>query len=109
MQNTGTAACLLPAAPTIAFVDPSGTAVLTNAPARAGAGPSLAPGATTGFSLVFGNWCDRQVSLPLHVSLALANETVDVAHLAVATTDELPPCNGPGQPASISATDWQTP
>ena len=97
----------MPTAPTIALIDPSGTSVLTNAPARAGTGPSLAPGATIGFSFSFGNWCNDQVSLPLHVSLALATEAVDVANLAVATADELPPCNGPGQPASISATDWE--
>jgi hypothetical protein len=107
VRNAGTAACLLPAAPTIALVDPAGAVVLTNAPARAGTGPSLAPDGTIGFSFEFGNWCDQQVSLPLHVSLALATETIDVANLSVATTDELPPCNGPGQPASISATDWE--
>jgi hypothetical protein len=109
VQNGGATPCLLPAAPTIAFVDATGRAVLTNAPGRAGSGPSLAPGGTIGFSLVFGNWCDQQVSLPLHVSLALASGTIDIANLQVATTDELPPCNGPGQPASISATDWETP
>lgn len=107
VQNTGATACLLPAAPTVALVNQAGTAVLTNAPARAGTGPSLASGASVGFSLSFGNWCDEGVSLPLHVRLALASETIDVANLSVATTDELPPCNGPGQPASISATDWE--
>jgi uncharacterized protein DUF4232 len=107
VQNKGTAPCLLPAAPTIAFVNQAGAVVLTNAPARAGTGPSLAPGGSVAFSLSFGNWCDQQVSLPLHVSLALATETIDVANLTVATTDELPPCNGPGQPASVSATAWE--
>lgn len=106
VTNTGTADCLLPAGPTVAMVDQAGTVLLANTPPQPGVGPTLAPGATTGFSLVLGNWCDQQVGLPLHFSLALAADAVDIANLALTTPDELPPCNGPGQPASISATAW---
>lgn len=107
VENHGTAACLLPAAPTVALVDQAGAAVLTNAPAPAGSGPAIDAGGSAGFSVVLGNWCDQSVGLPLKVSLALASGSVDVANLTITTLDELPPCNGPGQPASISATDWQ--
>jgi len=105
-MNGGPAACLLPAGPTIALVD-AGGAVLLATPARAGPGPSVAPGGMVGFSLVFGNWCSQTANLPLHFRLALAGDAVDIENLAVSTTDELPPCNGPGQPASLSTTDWQ--
>lgn len=107
IENVGTAACLLPAGATIAVLDPAATVLLTNAPAQAGTGPELAPGGTTGFSLLFGNWCDQAVNLPLHFQLALASDTADIEGLAVTTTDDLPPCNGPGQPATLSTTDWQ--
>ena len=107
VQNQGTSACLLPAGPTVAMVDPSGAVLLANTPPEVGTGPSLAPGATIGFSLVLGNWCEQQVNLPLHFSLALASESIDIANLTVQTLDDLPPCNGPGQPPSISATAWQ--
>jgi hypothetical protein len=106
IENRGTAACLLPAGPTVALVDAGGAVVLST-PARTGSGPSVAPNGTAGFSVVFSNWCLQPVQLPLHVRLALAGGDVDVENLIIATTDELPPCNGPGQPAVISTTDWQ--
>jgi len=107
VQNGGTAACLMPAGPTVAMVDPSGAVLLANTPPQVGTGPSLAPGATIGFSLVLGNWCDQGVNLPLHFSLALAAESIDIANLTEQTLDDLPPCNGPDQPPSISTTAWQ--
>jgi hypothetical protein len=107
VENVGTAACLLPATATVALVDPAGAVVLTNAPAQAGTGPEVAPAGRVGFSLVMGNWCDQAVSLPLRVKLALAADSVDIGDLSVTTTDDLPPCNGPGQPAVISTTEWQ--
>ena len=90
----------------IAVVDAAGT-VLLSTPARAGSGPSLGPGGSVGFSLLLGNWCAQGTLLPLHFRLALASDVVDIASLAASSTDELPPCNGPGQPASLSTTDWQ--
>jgi hypothetical protein len=108
VANGGSAGCLLPASPTIAVVDQAGTVLLSNAPAQAGTGPSIAPGGTIGFSLVIGNWCEQAVNLPLHISLALASETVDIDALTIATVDDLPPCNGPGLPASLSTTEWES-
>ena len=106
VENQGAAACLLPAGPTIALLDDAGTVLLTT-PAQAGSGPSLAPSGTAGFSLLIGNWCAQGTGLPLHFRLALAGDAVDIANLAITTTDELPPCNGPGQPASLSTSPWE--
>jgi hypothetical protein len=107
VENQGTATCLLPAGPTVAIVDQGGTAVLSSAPAQAGVGPELAAGGSIGFSLLVGNWCDQTVSLPLRVRLALASGGVDVAQLVIATLDDLPPCNGPGEPATLQTTAWE--
>ena len=96
----------MPAAPTIAIVDQAGNVQLSTPPG-AGAGPSVEPGGSVGFSIVVGNWCDQDVSLPLHFSLALASGSIDVGGLALETVDDLPPCNGPGQPATLEATAWQ--
>ena len=104
--NAGSTACLLPAGPAIALLDQSGAVLLTT-PARAGSGPSVAPNGTATFSLLFGNWCAENVNLPLHFRLALASDAVDIENLAASTVDDLPPCNGPGLPASLSTTDWQ--
>jgi hypothetical protein len=107
VENIGTASCLLPAGATIAVVDQGGTVLISNAPPPAGTGPEIAPGATVGFSLVLGNWCDQPVGLPFHLRLALAADAVDIEGLAVTTADDLPPCSGPSQPATLSTTDWQ--
>jgi hypothetical protein len=107
VENRGAAPCLLPAGPTVALVDQGGTAILTSAPPLAGAGPELAAGGSIAFSLLMGNWCDQGVSLPLHLRLALASDGIDIAALQVATVDDLPPCNGPGEPATLSTTGWQ--
>ena len=106
VANQGSGPCLLPAGPTIALVD-AGGAVLLSTPARAGSGPSVPPGGSIGFSLLLGNWCAQGEQLPLHLRLALAGDAVDIGSLVVASTDDLPPCNGPGLPASLSTTDWQ--
>jgi hypothetical protein len=106
VENRGTSGCLLPAGPTVALVDQAGTAILTSSPTLAGAGPELAAGGSLGFSLLLGNWCDQTVSLPLRLRLALASGGIDINELVVATLDDLPPCNGPGQPATLSTTEW---
>jgi hypothetical protein len=108
LENVGAFSCLLPAAATVALVDAAGTAVLTSAPAQAGTGPEVAPAGRAGFSLVLGNWCDQVVNLPFHVELALATDAIEIGDLSVTTTDELPPCNGPGQPATLTTTEWQS-
>jgi hypothetical protein len=107
VENVGAAACLLPAGTTIALLDQAGKVLLTSGAAQAGSGPELEPGGTVGFSLVIGNWCDVAVTLPLYFRLALAGDTAEIQGLAVSTTDDLPPCNGPGEPALLSTTDWQ--
>jgi len=106
VENQGSSGCLLPAGPTVALVDQAGTAILTSSPTLAGAGPELAAGGSIGFSLLVGNWCDQTVSLPLRLRLALASDGIDINELVVATLDDLPPCNGPGQPATLSTTEW---
>jgi hypothetical protein len=106
VENRGTSPCLLPAGPTVALVDQGGVAILTSSPTLAGAGPELPAGGSIGFSLLLGNWCDQTVSLPLRLRLALASDGIDIDELVVATLDDLPPCNGPGQPATLSTTEW---
>jgi hypothetical protein len=108
VEHIGTVACLLPATATVALVDPAGNAVLTNAPAQPGTGPEIPPAGRVGFSLVLGNWCDEAVNLPLRVQLALATDAVEIEDLSVTTIDDLPPCNGPGQPATLTTTEWQS-
>jgi hypothetical protein len=106
VESVASGSCLLPAGPAVAVLDAIGQ-VLASTQATAGPGPALEPGAKTGFSVLFGNWCAQGVNLPLHFRLALAGDAVEIGNLVVSSADELPPCNGPGLPPSLSATDWQ--
>jgi Protein of unknown function (DUF4232) len=104
---TSTASCLLPPRPVVAIVDATRTVVLQAKPVVATGQRTLGPGRPASFSIIFGNWCDPAPKLPLHPVLVLDSGLVEIGGLALATVDDLPPCNGPGQPATISATDWQ--
>ncbi len=103
----GTGSCLLPPRPVAAIVDATRTVVLQTKPVVATGERTLAPGKPASFSILFGNWCDPAPKLPLRPVVVLDSGLVEIGGLALATIDDLPPCNGPGQPATISTTDWQ--
>ncbi len=106
VQNQGTTACSLPATAEVAIVD-SASQPLTGTEPAAGAGPTLEPGASARFMLLFGNWCDEAAALPLHVVVQAADAGVQVQGLDLAQAD-LPPCNGPGDPPLLTAQPWTT-
>lgn len=109
VQNVGAGPCILPAGPLVALIGPTGNVLLQSRPTPVGEGPAIGVAGSRMFSLVIGNWCDDSVALPVRFQLALAASSVDIAGLSLATIDELPPCNGPGQPASLSTTGWESP
>jgi Protein of unknown function (DUF4232) len=106
VENRGSAACTLPAGPQVAILDAAGTQLVESEPPSEDAGPTLEPGAVATFTVLFGNWCDETSALPLHVALRSGAEGVVVPDLDL-TADDLPPCNGPGQPAALSANPWE--
>jgi hypothetical protein len=106
VTNSGQAPCTLSLQPVVAAVDPVGSVFLQNRPALGANGPTLEPGGTATFSVVMSNWCDADASLPIALRLVLAGGVVDIGGLSIATTDDLPPCNGPDQPPVMTATDW---
>ena len=106
VENRGSAACTLPAGPTVAILDDAGTQLLQSPPATDEAGPLLEPGSVATFTVLFSNWCDEATTLPLHVVLRDGAAGIPVPGLDL-TADDLPPCNGPGQPPALSANPWQ--
>jgi hypothetical protein len=106
VENRGGAACTLPAGPAVAILDAAGTQLLESAPATGESGPTLEPGAVAMFTVLFSNWCDETAALPLHVALRAGDASVPVPDLDL-TADDLPPCNGPGQPPALSANPWE--
>ena len=106
VENRGSAACTLPAAPSVALLDAAGTAIIESPPPTDEPGPTLEPGGVTTFAILFSNWCDEGTALPLRVVLRSGSAGIPIPGLDM-TVDDLPPCNGPGQPASLSANPWQ--
>ena len=105
VENRGAAACTLPAGPSVAILDSAGTQVLESPPTDA-PGPTLEPGAVATFTVLFSNWCDQGAALPLHVALRAGDAAIPVPDLDL-TAEDLPPCNGPGQPPALSANPWE--
>ena len=69
VENRGSAACTLPAGPSVAILDAAGTAIIESQPPADEPGPTLEPGAVTTFTILFSNWCEEGTALPLHVVL----------------------------------------
>ena len=106
VENRGSAACTLPASPSVALLDAAGTAIIESPPPADEPGPTLEPGGVTTFAILFSNWCDTGTALPLHVVLRSGSAGIPIPGLDMTAVD-VPPCNGPGQPASLSANPWQ--
>jgi hypothetical protein len=106
VENRGSSACMLPAGPAVAVVDPAGTVLLESAPVADEGAPILEPGAVATFTILFSNWCQEGTTLPLHVVLRAGADSIPIPGLDM-TGDDLPPCNGPGQPPALSANPWQ--
>jgi hypothetical protein len=99
------ASCQLPSSPVVALVDPSGNVLLSSRLPVTPNGPLLSAATPYGFSFQLSNWCDQSAAMPLHLVLALASGSLQVTGLTMGAAD-LPPCNGPGQPAMLSTTEW---
>ena len=106
VENRGSAACTLPASPSVALLDAAGTAMIESPPPADEPGPTLEPGGVTTFAILFSNWCDTATALPLHVVVRSGSAGIPIPGLDM-TAGDVPPCNGPGQPASLSANPWQ--
>jgi hypothetical protein len=104
--TAGATACRLPAHPVVAMADSTGKDLLHSTLPLTNDGPLLDAGASRTFSFRVSNWCDRTARLPLQAVGLVASGAIEIGGLIMTATD-LPPCNGPGQPALVEATDWQ--
>ena len=108
VESKSVSACQLPASPAVVALDAGGAVVAQGKFGAVGSGPELQPGGHEKFSLEFSNWCNQNVRLPMHFALRLATGSTEIAQAAITSVDELPPCNGPGQPVSLSTTAWES-
>jgi len=103
----GEAACRVTSKPMIALMDPSGQVVLQSPIQIDDAGPVVSASAPSGFTYEISNWCSPTTATPWTVVLATSVGAVPVTGIQYGT-DDLPPCNGPGQPATLTTSDWTT-
>jgi Domain of unknown function (DUF4232) len=106
VENRGSTACMLPAGPAVAVLDAAGTVLLESAPLADTGAPVLEPGGVATFTILFSNWCQEGTALPLHLVLRAGTDTIAIPGLDM-TGEDLPPCNGPGQPPALSANPWE--
>jgi hypothetical protein len=107
VTSTSGSPCVLLPRPVVALLNAAGDVVLEARPVVATGTPILSAGSSTHFSIMFSNWCSPDPKLPLRPVLALDEGFVEIGGLTLTTVDALPPCNGPGQPPTISATEWR--
>jgi hypothetical protein len=107
VENSGGGTCSVSPNPVVALVDQVGEVIAQSAPSVAGAGPAMPPGGRLGFTVQLGNWC-QAATPPVAVQLVLGDDRVMIDGLTT-TSSQLPPCNAPGQPPTISATAWVQP
>ena len=81
VENRGSAACTLPAAPSVALLDAAGTAIIESPPPTDEPGPTLEPGGVTTFAILFSNWCDEGTALPLRVVLRSGSAGIPIPGL----------------------------
>lgn len=107
VTSGATAACALPATPTVRILDAAGNVLLESEPGSAPQPARLEPGGETTVALQFGNWCEPNAAFPLRPVLVV-DDTAGVAidGLELASTDDAPPCNGPGQEPVLTTTAW---
>ena len=105
VENRGSAACTLPASPSVAVLDAAGTAIIESPPPTDETGPTLEP------------WRDH-IRDPVQQLVRRGDGAPAARRAALGVRGHpdpgsrhdrrrFPPCNGPRQPASLSANPWQ--
>jgi Protein of unknown function (DUF4232) len=103
VTNGGDVPCALAGPPAAVLVDGAG-AILIASQGQVGGAESveLLPGDDAQLLVAVANWCDDPPRPPVSIGLTLPGGVQLVVPPADGVVFEPPPCNGPGQPATIS-------
>lgn len=95
--------CILEGPPSAALLDAGGT-VLVASTDDVGGGPDveLPPGERAQLFVAVANWCNDPPPQPVSIGLTMPDGAKLTASPAAGVTFDPPPCNGPGQPPTIS-------
>jgi hypothetical protein len=105
LTNTGTSVCLLPDHSRPALIDGGGQVLINGKDTTTSHGLVMAPGAVHTTLVDVANYCGPDPVAPVTVTFAFTDGEVRATPLSP-TDATVPPCNGPGQPASIDMHPW---
>ena len=90
---------------TLTLRDANGALLLT---AHAGATDvSVKAGDLFEMGVSWSNWCGNDPAQPISLTLVLPGDSLPVPLVPASGSIQVPPCNGPGQPSSLSGTGFQ--
>ena len=98
--------CKLQGDPTLTLRDANGTLLIAGhaAPTKI----TVKAGMLFQVGVTWSNWCRAEPVQPISLTLTLPNDTTPIPIIPPGASQiEVPPCNGPGQPSTLSGTDFQ--
>lgn len=103
LLSQATVACTIPTVATPNLVDGSGAILIAGPPPTGGGLAVLAPNAVFRTEVKTSNYCGAAPTAPVTVSFVFPSGGGTIAATPVSPTDAggIPPCNGPGSPATI--------
>ncbi len=106
MTNSGSDACTMPDTTVPQLIDGSGAVLAQGAGSPGGPKLTLQPGDKLGSQVDVANVCAATVVPPVTIAYDLGGGRRVVSKPLRQTDSTVPPCNGPGQPASIQMKAW---
>jgi hypothetical protein len=106
LKNTSSSACTVQSIARPQLVDGRGSVLIDSKAPTSYSQLTVAPGGTLTTLVQDSNYCGATPTAPVSVAFVLADGRRIVATPFSATDATVPPCNGPGQPASISMHPW---
>ena len=106
LTNVGQRSCTLPSQARLQLVDGAGMVLIDGAEPTHATFLMVAPGAVLTTLVEASNYCGRAPTPRVTVNFLLGNELLFLATPLTASDGTLPPCNGPGSPASIQMQPW---
>jgi len=108
LTNEGSRACVVPQVARPSLVDGSGVGLAIGEWTATGAGVELAPGERATTLVQVSNVCPTtEVVAPVTIQLDFKDGFGLAVKPLTPTDTTVPPCNGPGQPASIEMHPWE--
>ena len=97
--------CVIRGEAILTLRDANGTQLLTAHAAATDA--SVSAGKLFQMEVSWSNWCGNEPSQPISLTLVLPGDTLPVPVIPPSGSILVPPCNGAGQPSSLSGTGFQ--